>query len=63
LHPLSFALGLAKAASNAGAHIYEMSHVHHIIEGPEAIVQTDKGRIKAAHVILAGNGYLGGLNR
>lgn len=63
LHPLSFALGLAKAASNAGARIYEMSHVHHIKEGAEAIVQTDKGRIKADHVILAGNGYLGNLNR
>ncbi len=63
LHPLSFALGLAKAASNAGARIYEMSHVHHVQEGREAIVQTDKGRIKAAHVILAGNGYLGNLNR
>lgn len=63
LHPLSFALGLAEAAANAGARIYEMSHVHHIKEGAEAIVQTDKGRIKAAHVILAGNGYLGNLNR
>ncbi|MEN8894456.1 NAD(P)/FAD-dependent oxidoreductase [Planktotalea arctica] len=63
LHPLSFALGLAKAAHGAGARIYEMSHVHHIKEGAEAIVQTDKGRIKAAHVILAGNGYLGNLNR
>lgn len=63
LHPLSFALGLAKAASDAGARIYEMSHVHHIQEGSEAVVQTDKGRVKAAHVILAGNGYLGNLNR
>ncbi|MGB7317151.1 MAG: FAD-binding oxidoreductase [Planktotalea sp.] len=63
LHPLSFALGLARAAANAGARIYEMSHVHHITEGAEAIVQTDKGRIRADHVILAGNGYLGGLNR
>mgnify|MGYP000395068721 FL=1 len=63
LQPLSFALGLAKAASTAGAHIYEMSHVHHIKEGAQVIVQTDKGRIKADHVILAGNGYLGNLNR
>jgi gamma-glutamylputrescine oxidase len=63
LHPLSFALGLAKAATNAGVRIYEMSHVHHIKEGAEVIVQTDKGRIKADHVILAGNGYLGNLNR
>ncbi|MEP5155439.1 FAD-binding oxidoreductase [Planktotalea sp.] len=63
LHPLSLALGLAKAAANAGARIFEMSHVHHIKEGAKAIVQTDKGRIIADHVILAGNGYLGNLNR
>jgi gamma-glutamylputrescine oxidase len=63
LHPLALALGLAKAAAAAGARIYEMSHVHHIKEGAKAIVQTDKGRIVADHVILAGNGYLGGLNR
>lgn len=63
LHPLAFALGLAKAASTAGARIYELSHVHNIQNGAEAIVQTDKGRIKASHVILAGNGYLSGLNR
>lgn len=63
LQPLSFALGLAKAAHTAGARIFEMSHVHHIQDGAEAIVQTDRGRIKAKHVILAGNGYLGSLNR
>ncbi|MGH1577488.1 FAD-dependent oxidoreductase [Planktotalea sp.] len=63
LHPLSFAFGLAKAASHAGAQLYEMSHVHHISEGPKAVVQTDKGRVLADHVILAANGYLGNLNR
>ncbi len=63
VHPLNFALGLAKAAANTGARIFEMSHVHHIKEGAEVIVQTDKGRVKADHVILAGNGYLGNLNR
>ena len=63
LQPLSFALGLAKAASNAGVQIFEMSHVHHINEGATDIVQTDQGRVKADHVILAGNGYLGNLNR
>jgi len=40
-----------------------MSHVHHINEGATDIVQTDQGRVKADHVILAGNGYLGNLNR
>jgi gamma-glutamylputrescine oxidase len=63
LQPLSFALGLAKAASSAGARIFENAHVHHIKEGAKVLVQTDQGRVKADHVILAGNGYLGNLNR
>lgn len=63
LHPLRFAFGLARAASAAGARIFEMSHVHSITEGNTPVVQTDRGRIRCDHVILAGNGYLGGLNR
>ncbi|MFT7593592.1 MAG: gamma-glutamylputrescine oxidase [Paracoccaceae bacterium] len=63
LHPLNYALGLAKAAAAAGVRIYEETHVHHIEERQPAIVRTDKGRVRADHVILACNGYLGGLNR
>ena len=63
LHPLNLALGLARAAQAAGVEIYERSAVHHITEGDPAIVQTDGGRVTADHVILACNGYLGGLNR
>ena len=63
LHPLNFALGLARAAAQAGAVIHESTLVHHIEERSPAIVRTDKGRVVADHVILAGNGYLGGLNR
>ncbi len=63
LHPLNFALGLGRAAAAAGVRIYEDSHVHHIAEGRPATVQTDTGRVVAEHVILAANGYLGGLSR
>jgi len=63
LHPLNFALGLARAAQAAGVEIYERSAVHHIDEGPTATVQTEGGRVTADHVVLACNGYLGGLNR
>ena len=63
LHPLSFALGLARAARDAGVRIYERSEVHNITDGPPAVVQTDRGRVRADHVILGCNGYLGGLNR
>ncbi|GGH22300.1 gamma-glutamylputrescine oxidase [Cribrihabitans marinus] len=63
LHPLNFALGLARAAVKAGVRIFEDTHVHHIEERQPALVRTDRGRIRAGHVILACNGYLGGLNR
>ncbi len=63
LHPLNYALGLARAASAAGVRIFETSPAHHIEEQGKSVVQTDSGRIEAEHVILACNGYLGGLNR
>jgi gamma-glutamylputrescine oxidase len=63
LHPLNYALGLGRAAAAAGVRIHENSHVHNISEGQPATIQTDKGRVIAEHVILAANGYLGGLNR
>ena len=63
LHPLNFALGLAQAAEAAGARIFERSEVHHIQHGPRPVVQTSTGRVSCDHVILAGNGYLGGLDR
>ena len=63
LHPLAFALGLARAAEAAGARIHETTPVHHIDEsGARPVVRTDRGRVEAEHVILACNGYLGGLN-
>jgi len=63
LHPLNFALGLARAATHAGARIFERSQVHHIREGEPNELRTDAGKLRATHVILAANGYLGGLNR
>jgi gamma-glutamylputrescine oxidase len=63
LHPLNYALGLARAARDAGVRIHENSAVHHITEGQQAKVQTDAGHVTADHVILGCNGYLGGLNR
>ncbi|WP_415183121.1 NAD(P)/FAD-dependent oxidoreductase [Phaeovulum sp.] len=62
LHPLNFAIGLAQAAANAGAQLYEGAVVHDIKHGATAIVRTDKGHVEADHVILACNGYLGGLD-
>ncbi|MFD1794904.1 FAD-binding oxidoreductase [Paracoccus aurantiacus] len=66
VNPLALALGMAKIADGAGANLFEMSHVHHIAfartASDKTIVQTDTGRVICAHVILAGNGYLGNLS-
>ena len=61
VHPLNFAKGLARAAAGAGAVIHEHSHVTRIDHGPRATVHTEKGSVSAGHVVLACNGYLGGL--
>ena len=63
LHPLRYAFGLARAAEAAGVQIYERSEVHHIAKGPRNEVRTDKGRVDAEFVVVAGNGYLPGIER
>jgi gamma-glutamylputrescine oxidase len=63
LHPLNFALGLARAAAAAGVRIFEGTEVQGVEAGSPAIVRTDGDRVVADHVVLACNGYLGGLNR
>lgn len=62
LHPLNFALGLAGAARDAGAGIFQMSPVLGIEAGEPATVRTAGGRVRARFVILACNGYLDGLS-
>lgn len=61
VHPLAYALGLARAAQAAGAQIYENSLVTDIQQGAHVRVRTASGHIDAGHVLLAANGYLGGL--
>lgn len=62
LHPLKYARGLAMAAETAGARIFEHSAVIAAdTEAREPVVQTAQGRVRAKHLILAGNAYLGRL--
>ena len=61
IHPLNFAIGLAQAAAGAGARIHEDSEVLTFTPGPKARLTTARGSVTADHVILAGNGYIGGL--
>ncbi len=63
LHPLAFALGLARAADAAGVRLHERSEVKDITHGAQPVIRTDAGQVTCDHVILACNGYLGGLER
>ncbi|MFV1491815.1 FAD-binding oxidoreductase [Phaeobacter sp. JH18-32] len=63
LHPLKYALGLARAAAAAGVRICEGSEVLNIDEGKQIRLRTAAGEVVADQLVLACNGYLGGLNR
>jgi gamma-glutamylputrescine oxidase len=62
VHPLNYAIGLARAAAQAGAVIHEGSTVTEIVEGDRPLVRTATGEVSCSHLILACNGYLGQLN-
>lgn len=61
LHPLNFALGLARACVAAGVRIHEQTRVTaHSGTGP-IVVTTDQGEVRARFLVLGCNGYLGSL--
>lgn len=62
LHPLNYCLGLGSAAIQAGAEIVEQTPVVEIEQGSPHKIVTPRGVIVADRVILACNGYLGGLD-
>ena len=61
VHPLNYAIGIAAAAAKAGARLHEGSEVVRIDRGAKPVVHTAQGSVTCSHVILAANGYLGGL--
>ncbi len=61
LHPLKYALGLARAAAAAGAALYEHSPVVAIEEGRALALRTPGGTVRAERLVLAANAYLGRL--
>ena len=61
LHPLNYALGLARAAAAAGVRIFERSAAVSLRHAPKPLVETARGAVEADHLILACNGYLGRL--
>jgi gamma-glutamylputrescine oxidase len=62
IHPLNYALGLAQLAEAAGARIFEDTPALSIDPaGVRKRIVTPNGRVRAAHVVLAGNVQLGAL--
>jgi gamma-glutamylputrescine oxidase len=61
LHPLNYALGLARAAEAAGAGLFEGSPTLTIEAAERPLVRTPGGSVRARYLVLACNGYLGGL--
>src|SRR5436190_20977114 len=60
IHALNYALGLAAAAEAAGARIFEGTTVLSLdADGVRKRVDTPTGRVRAAHVVLAGSVHLG----
>lgn len=58
-HPLNYCLGLAHAAQNAGAVIYENTPVVEVDTGGKPWARTAQGKVTAKFMIIGGNAYLG----
>jgi glycine/D-amino acid oxidase-like deaminating enzyme len=62
IHPLNYAIGLARAAEKAGVRIFEDTPVLDIDpDGVRKRIATPSARLRASHVVLAGNVHLGAL--
>lgn len=62
IHPLNYALGLAAAAEAAGARIFEETPAIEIDPaGVRKRITTPSARVRASHVVLAGNMHIGAL--
>ena len=61
LHPLKYALGIARAAAAAGVRIHEETPVTALETGPVITLRTARGTLRAKKVLLAGNVYQQGV--
>jgi glycine/D-amino acid oxidase-like deaminating enzyme len=58
IQPLAYARGLARAATTAGARIFEMSAVRFCQQhGGQWILRTDGGKLRARRLLMATNAY------
>ena len=61
LHPLQYALGLGRAAMQAGVVVHEQSRVTSLRCGTRQVLVTDSGQVDCDFVVLAGNALLQGI--
>ena len=59
LHALNYCLGLARAATAAGAVIHEHSTAIEVDTGRQPFARTAIGVVRATFMVIAGNAYLG----
>ena len=60
LHPLNYTLGLAAAAESHGAQIFEGTRARSFdANGSSVRILTPRGELRARHLVLCGNVYLG----
>jgi len=64
MHPLRYALGVARAITAQGGRIFEKSAAVRVGENSDRkIVYTDKGSVKADHIVYCGSAYFNGLEK
>lgn len=64
VQPLSYCRGLAMAAAHEGAQIFADSAVERVrADGPDWLLETNSGTLKAKSVVIGTNGYTDGLWR
>jgi gamma-glutamylputrescine oxidase len=61
LHTLKYTLGVARAAEEAGAVIFENSAVLSYEDGAEVRVHATHGTVRCANLVLCANAYIGAL--
>ncbi|WP_245479606.1 NAD(P)/FAD-dependent oxidoreductase, partial [Hansschlegelia zhihuaiae] len=62
LDPLALTFGLAQAAENAGARIFEGSGVRRIAHGSPPALETEAGRVSADTILICTDGLLEGVD-
>ena len=63
VHPLKLLFGLAGAAHAAGVTFHENTRALEVgQDGGRRFARTAKGRVRADHILLCGDGYLDGIN-